>query len=225
MNNNFFENARINMVNNQILPNGVKNSELINSFINIKKELFVPESERHLVYSDSDIMITPKRYLIRSFVLAKMFEYCSFLKEESVMIVGCLTGYSVAILSNLVNYVFGIENNKKLVDLANKTLSEMGFLNCSVFFKSNLVSGNIKNCPYDKIFIEGSTNSVPEMLVKQLKENGEIYTVQRKNDNYVGDFVRGQKIGSTISYTKLFNTSLHELEDFITQENDYEGYK
>ena len=45
MNNNFFDIARTNMVNNQILPNGVKDSDLIDSFDLIQKELFVPEVE------------------------------------------------------------------------------------------------------------------------------------------------------------------------------------
>ncbi len=222
MNNNFFEIARTNMINNQILPNGVKNSEIINSFDNTQKELFVPDSEKDLVYSDSDIMITPERYLMRSFVLAKMFEYCNFSKEDSVLVIGCLTGYSVAIVSKLVSYVFGIENNKKFVDQANKTLSQMGCLNCSVLFKSNLNSGNNKNSPYDKIFIEGSVQSIPSALSKQLKENGEIYTVL-KDDDYIGEFVRGKKIDSIISFTKLFNTNLFELEDFINQKNGYEN--
>ena len=70
-----------------------------------------------------------------------------------------LTGYSVAIISNLVGYVFGVENCKKFVDQANSVLSHMGCLNTSVFYKSNLVLGNNKNSPHDKIFIEGSINS------------------------------------------------------------------
>lgn len=221
MNNNFFDKARTNMVNNQILPFGVKNSEIINSFDVTRKELFVPESEKEVAYSDSDIMITAKRYLMRTFVLAKMFESCNFKKEDSVMVIGCLTGYSVAILSNLVGYVFGVENNKKIVDQASKNLSLMGFLNCSVFFKSNLILGNNKNSPYDKIFIEGAVRSIPKTLVKQLKDDGEIYTVL-KEDEYVGQFVRGQKIDSIISYTKLFNTNLYELDDFMNQDDGYE---
>ncbi len=223
MNNNFFNKARTNMINNQILPNGVKNNELISSFDNTKKELFVPDSEKDIVYSDSDIKITSTRFLMRTFILAKMFDHFSFSKEDSVLVVGCLTGYSVAILSSLVNYVFGIENDKKFVDQANETLSNIGYLNCSVFFKSNLISGNNKNAPYDKIFIEGSINSVPNTLIKQLKENGEIYTVI-KYDDYTGEFVRGKKIDSIISFTKLFNTNLYELEDFIIQDdNGYEN--
>ena len=114
MNSNFFDKARANMVNNQLLPNGVKNLDLIESFDNTKKELFVPDSEKELVYSDSDILISPDRYLVRTFVLAKMFEYCSFSKDDSVLVIGCLTGYSVAIISNLVSYVFGVENCKNI---------------------------------------------------------------------------------------------------------------
>lgn len=222
MNNNFFDKARTNMVNNQLLPNGVKNPDLIDSFDNTKKELFVPDDQKDIVYSDSDILISSNRYLIRTFVLAKMFDNCSFEKDDSVLVIGCLTGYSVAILSNLVSYVFGIENNKELVDQANKNLTNMGYLNCSVFFKSNLISGNNKNSPYDKIFIEGSVRSIPDVLVKQLKDNGEIYTVL-KEDDYIGEFVRGKKINSLISFTKIFNTNLFELKDFVSQENGYEN--
>ena len=221
MNSNFFDKARANMVNNQLLPNGIKNLDLVESFDNTKKELFVPDSEKEIVYSDSDILISTNRYLVRTFVLAKMFEHCSFSKDDSVLVIGCLTGYSVAIISNLVSYVFGVENCKKLVERANSVLSHMGCLNTSVFYKSNLVLGNNKNSPYDKIFIEGAVKSVPKVLAKQLKDNGEIYTVLKEED-YIGEFVRGQKIGSIISFTKLFNTNLNELEDFIIQENDYE---
>ncbi len=221
MNNNFFDKARTNMVNNQLLPNGVKNSNLLDSFDKIDKELFVPDSEKDIVYSDSDIKISEDRYLVRSFILAKMFEYCNFSKEDSVLIVGCLTGYSVAIISNMVNYVFGIENNRKFVDQANKNLSMLGFLNCSIFFRSNLATGYNKNAPFDKIFIEGGVKVIPNTLVKQLKEDGEIYTVLKEDDN-IGEFVRGQRIGTMISFTKLFNTNLFELKDFIIQENGYE---
>ena len=49
------------------------------------------------------------------FLMAKMFEYCNFSKEDKVLVIGCLTGYSVAILSNLVGYVFAIENDKSIL--------------------------------------------------------------------------------------------------------------
>ena len=222
MHDKFFEIDRTNMVTSQILTNNVRNQKLISSISTTKKELFIPDEFFDIVYSDSDIEFSGKRKLIRTFILAKMFEKCNFLKDDSVLIIGCLSGYSMALISNMVNYVFGIENDKILVDKANKTLSHLNFHNCSVFFKKNLSSGLSKNAPYDKIFIEGSVNFIPDDLLRQLKDDGEIFTVLENNDRNIGEFVRGVKIDSSLSFSSFFNTSVNLLPDFIIEENDYE---
>ena len=214
MHDKFFQIARTNMVKNQILPNNVKDKELINAFLSIKKEIFIPEKYLDLAYSDSDILIDEKRYLTRTFVVAKMLDKCSLSKNNSILVIGCLTGYTLAILSKLVNYVFGIDNNKKTIDIASDNINNLNILNCSVFFKKDLSTGLNRNAPYDKIFIEGAISKIPDSLVKQLRENGEIYAVM-KNDEYIGEFVRGLKINSTLSFEKFFNTNINELEDFI----------
>ena len=144
MNKNYFEIARKNMVTNQILPVGVKNKTLIKSFEYVRRELFITGGNDDLIYTDSDVKFNNDRNFIRSFLLAKMFEQCNFTKDDKILVIGCLTGYSVAILSNLVGYVFAIENDKKTVELANKTLYELNLLNCSVHYKSKLNHGNSK---------------------------------------------------------------------------------
>ncbi len=214
MHEKFFQQARINMVKSQILPNNVKNKNLIDAISNIKKELFIPKKYYDLTYSDSDISILNNRKLIRTFVMAKMFENCNFEKDDSILVIGCLTGYSVAILSNLVTYVFGIENNREIVNLATNNLNNLNILNCSIVFKKDLSNGLSKNAPYDKIFIEGALMDIPDSLVKQLKENGEIYTVI-SNYDYIGDFVRAVKIDSSISIDKVFNTNIDNIKDFM----------
>ena len=90
MNKNYFEIARKNMVTNQILPVGVKNKTLIESFDSIKRELFITSGNDDLIYSDSDVKFTNERNFIRSFLLAKMFEQCSFTKDDKILIIGCL---------------------------------------------------------------------------------------------------------------------------------------
>ena len=149
-----------------------------------------------------------------------MFEQCNFTKDEKILVIGCLTGYSVAILSNLVGYVFAIENDKKTVELANKTLYELNLLNCSVHYKSRLNHGNSKNAPYDKIFIEGSVSNIPMSIVNQLKENGEIYTVIKNVNESIGFFVKGIRVKNGLSFTKIFNTNINNLSDFINGSDD-----
>mgnify|MGYP001445435884 FL=1 len=214
MHEKFFQEARMNMIKSQILPNNVRNKVLIDSISNLKKELFVPREFYDITYSDSDILITKERTLIRTFIMAKMFEYCNFNKNDTILVVGCLTGYSLAILSNLVSYVFGIENDKEIVTKANNNLNNLNILNCSVIYKKDLSIGLSKNAPFDKIFIEGAISEIPDVLIKQLKENGEVFTVIN-NDEYVGDFVRALKIDSSISIEKIFNTSINTIKDFV----------
>ena len=212
------------MVKNQILPNNVKDRELIDAFLEIKKELFVPRKDLDLVYSDSDILINNERNIIRTFVIAKMLDKCNFEKNNTILVIGCLTGYTLAIISKLVSYVFGVDNDKELTQIANENINNLNILNCSVFYKKDLSTGLEKNAPYDKIFIEGSIEKVPDNLLKQLKENGEIFTViKSREDNYVGEFVRGLKVDSGISIEKFFNTNVNELKDFIIWDYEYEN--
>lgn len=216
MHEKFFEIARSNMVKNQVLPNNVKNKDLIDALLEIKKELFVPTKDMDLVYSDRDILVSHERNIIRTFVIAKMLDKCNFQKDNTILVIGCLTGYTLAIISRLVNYVFGVDNDKNLTQIAVQNINNLNILNCSVFYKKDLSTGLEKSAPFDKIFIEGSVEKVPDHLLKQLKEDGEIFTViKNKEDNYVGEFIRGLKVESGISIEKFFNTNVNVLKDFI----------
>ena len=135
MHDKFFQIARQNMVKNQILPNNVKNKVLIESFSSIQKEIFVPENQFDLTYTDSEIKISENRNLMKTFVIAKMFDRCDFSIDDKVLIIGCLTGYSIAILSKMVNYVVGIDNEKRIIDMACKNIDKLNILNCSIFLK------------------------------------------------------------------------------------------
>ena len=215
MHEKFFEIARSNMVKNQVLPNNVKNRDLIDALLEIKKELFVPTKDMDLVYSDRDILVSHERNIIRTFVIAKMLDKCNFQKDNTILVIGCLTGYTLAIISRLVNYVFGVDNDKNLTQIAVQNINNLNILNCSVFYKKDLSTGLEKSAPYDKIFIEGSVEKVPDNLLKQLKEDGEIFTViKNKEDNYVGEFIRGLKVDSGISIEKFFNTNVNVLKRF-----------
>jgi protein-L-isoaspartate(D-aspartate) O-methyltransferase len=216
MHEKFFEIARSNMVKNQVLPNNVKNKDLIDALLEIKKELFVPTKDMDLVYTDRDILVSHERNIIRTFVIAKMLDKCNFKKDNTILVIGCLTGYTLAIVSRLVNYVFGVDNDKNLTQIAVQNINNLNILNCSVFYKKDLSTGLEKSAPFDKIFIEGSVEKVPDHLLKQLKEDGEIFTViKNKEDNYVGEFIRGLKVESGISIEKFFNTNVNVLKDFI----------
>ena len=95
----------------------------------------MPKDKYDLTYTDSEINISKNRNLMKTFVLAKMFERCNFNIDDKVLVIGCLTGYSIAILANLVNYVVGIDNEKKIIEMACKNIDKLDILNAQYFIK------------------------------------------------------------------------------------------
>ena len=73
------------MVKNQILPNNVKNKELIDAFYNVKKENFIPKEQYDLTYSDAEIKISKDRFMMKTFIVAKMLDRCNFDKDDKIL--------------------------------------------------------------------------------------------------------------------------------------------
>ena len=217
----FYNVSRKNMVNNQIITNKVVNPIIIEAFLDIEKEKFVPKSQLPIVYSDAEIPFNSKRSMMKSFLFAKMIEYSKISEDESILTIGCLTGYSVAILSKLAGYVFGLEDNKDYVKQANLKLSAMACHNCSVNY-GKLSDGLKKNLPFDKIIIEGSVEIIPENITQQLKEGGEIFAIFKNTSSLVGKYMVGLKVDGLVSYRHLFDANAKLLEDFTKSSESYE---
>ena len=219
-----FEVSRVNMVNNQIITNKVLNPNLIEAILNLEKEKFIPKSLVSLTYSDSEIPFTSSRSLMKTFIFAKIVEFCKIEQNDSILIIGCLTGYSVAILSKLAGYVFGLEDNKEFVTQANKLLGEIACHNCSVSC-GDLKDGLKKNRPFDKIIIEGAVEFIPESIIDQLKEGGKIFSIFKNEQSFNGQFMLGLKVNGQVSYRHLFDANAKSLKVFSNQgsENDFKN--
>ena len=217
----FYNVSRKNMVNNQIITNKVVNPLIIEAFLDIEKEKFVPESQLPIVYSDAEIPFNSKRSMMKSFLFAKMIEYSKITEDESILTIGCLTGYSVAIISKLAGYVFGLEDSQDFVKQANQKLISMACHNCSVNY-GKLSDGLKKNLPFDKIIIEGSVEIIPENITQQLKEGGEIFAIFKNTSSLVGKYMVGLKVDGLVSYRHLFDANAKLLEDFTKSSESYE---
>ena len=74
MNNKFFQISRENMIKNQIITNQVSSQSLIDAISEIERERFVPSESHAIAYSDSNILIKNKRFLMKAFIFAKMIQ-------------------------------------------------------------------------------------------------------------------------------------------------------
>ncbi len=177
-----FEAARVKMVENQIRTTDVTSHSVLNAFLTVPRENFVPEKSKLLAYIDNDIEIAPAaagkpaRFLMEASPLAKLLQLGAITKQDKVLDVGCGTGYASAILSRLADKVIALDSDEDLAAKTKANVAALGYDNVTVV-TGDLEKGNAGNGPYDVIFIDGSIEQLPQGLLDQLGEDGRLITV------------------------------------------------
>lgn len=171
-----YDAMRLNMVESQIRPNKVTDPRLINAFSALPRERFVPENRAGVAYIDEDLEIAPGRYLTEPAVLARMVEAARVTESDTVLDIGCGTGFSTAVLAHLAGTAIGLEPDAELNARASELMIELGIDN-AVIVGGDPASGHPDQAPYDVIVLGGAIDTVPEALLNQLAEGGRLIAV------------------------------------------------
>ncbi len=175
-----FSTARQKMVDGQVRPSDVTDLRILDAMLAVPREDFVPVGLRPIAYLDLDIEVggtgAAKRHLIKPVVLAKMIQAASIAETDRVLVVGCATGYSAAIIAHLAGEVFATEPDPSLADAAKANLSRIGITNVTIG-KAEVAAGDPAHGPYDVIVLDGATEVEPYTLYEQLKPAGRLVGV------------------------------------------------
>jgi protein-L-isoaspartate(D-aspartate) O-methyltransferase len=210
--------ARYNMVECQLRPNGVTNVDLVKAFESVSREDFAPPEAQALAYSDADIPLLSKagplsqRWLLSPLILGKLLQAVVIHPQDSVLIAGCATGYSLALTSQLARQVTGVEVNDELVKSAAKSMHRLNIVNGKIITGS-LEMGYMTDAPYDVILIEGAVAKIPQTLIQQLGTGGRLITVLR-NDNGFGHGIIAQNNRGKLSIINKFDANCPYLPSF-----------
>ena len=199
-----FAQARRNMVDSQILPNRVSNEQLIEAFAELPREMFVPTARKPLAYADESILIDGGRYLMQPMILARLLDVAEPRSSDVALVIGAGSGYSLAILSRLVDTVVAIESNASLVQKAEKNLRELGIDNVAIV-DGDLTAGHPNEAPYDLIVFDGAVSEVPEIVAQQLTDGGRLVAVEVGASEAVGRGVLVTKFGASVSKREVFD--------------------
>ena len=210
-----FQDLRTKMVDNQIRTTDVTDLAVIDAFLTVPREAFVPAARQVLAYIDEDQLLESEgdqpRYLMEPSPFAKLVQLAGVKKTDVVLDVGCGTGYSAAILSKLAGSVIGLESDSVLSAAATTRLAELGYDNV-VIVSGELPAGYPSEAPYDVILIEGAVDFVPDALLGQLKDGGRLVAVEgRGNASVARIYVKENGVASGRG---VFNTADRPLPGF-----------
>jgi protein-L-isoaspartate(D-aspartate) O-methyltransferase len=175
-----FSTARQNMVDGQVRPSDVTDLRIIDAMLAVPREAFVPEGRRALAYLDLDLDVSEgaseKRFLIKPVVTAKMLQAAEIKDTDNVLVAGCATGYTAALVARLAGRVTATEGDPVLAAKAKDVLTQFEVPNVTVGV-APAAEGYPANAPYDVIVLNGATEVTPDRLYRQLKDGGRLVGV------------------------------------------------
>lgn len=171
-----FATARRNMVDSQLRPNRVTDPLLLDAMEFLPREAFVPKAKQGIAYVDEDLEVAPGRYLLEPVVLARMAQALELSDTDTVLNIGCATGYDAALLGRLTASVVAVESDASLATQASETISALAVDNVAVV-EGALTDGYAKQAPYDAVFFSGAIAEVPEAVARQLSPAGRLVAV------------------------------------------------
>lgn len=175
-----FATARQKMVDGQVRPSDVTDIRIIDAMLAMPREAFVPETQRALAYLDLDLDVSEggaaRRCLIKPVVTAKMLQAAEISETDTVLVVGCATGYTAAVVAKLAGQVTATEADPVLSARAGQVLAQLGLGDVTVR-TADAAAGDPAGAPYDVIVLNGATEIAPDRLYQQLKHGGRLVGV------------------------------------------------
>ena len=178
------EQARFNMIEQQIRPWDVLDTHVLQLLSVVKREDFVPEAHLALTFVDMEIPLRAPhedavrlgQVMLAPKVEARMLQDLHVQKHEKVLEIGAGSGYMAALLAHRAQRVISLELDAELVAMARHNLQKAGIPNAEVRQADGAKDVSVDG-PFDVIVLSGSVAEVPPGLLAQLKPGGRLAAI------------------------------------------------
>jgi protein-L-isoaspartate(D-aspartate) O-methyltransferase len=168
------EQARFNMVEQQIRPWEVLDQEVLDLLFVVKREEFVPPAYRSLAFADLEIPLGHGQSMWAPKIEAKVLQELQVRKSDRVLEIGSGSGHMAALLAARADQVYTVEILPELAQMARANLARAGVNNATVE-QGDGARGWSAHAPYDVIVITGSVPVLPEEFLRQLKVGARLF--------------------------------------------------
>jgi len=197
------EQARFNMIEQQIRPWNVLDQDVLDLLHVVKREQFVPAAYQNLAFADVEIPLPGGDAMLAPKFEARILQEVGVRKHETVLEIGTGSGYMAALLAHRGRQVTTLDIVPELIAFARDNLSRNGVTNVDVVEASGAQGWG--DGLYDVICVSGSVPAVPEALLKQLKVGGRLSV-----------FVGGAPVMEAQIITRISNTEYQTRNLFET---------
>ena len=170
------EQARFNMIEQQIRPWDVLDPEVLALLSVVKREDFVPLAHKALAFVDMELPLPEGECMLAPRVEARLLQALQVQKTDKVLEIGAGSGYMAALLAHRAQRVISLEIKPALAQLARANLQKASITNAEVREADGAKDVSVDG-PFDVIVLSGSVAEVPQALLAQLKPGGRLAAI------------------------------------------------
>ncbi|PAF41821.1 protein-L-isoaspartate(D-aspartate) O-methyltransferase [Helicobacter sp. 11S03491-1] len=171
----------------------------------VNREFFVPATLKHWAYHIDALPIGMSQWISSPLTVAKMTQYLLPQGGDSVLEIGCGSGYQAAVLSGLFRRVFSIERIEKIFLEAQERIRKIGISNIHTKLDDGQKGWSVF-APYDRILFSACVETIPEAVVEQLEEKGVLVAPIINGNTQV--IARYRKINNKLSSPEILEKCL-----------------
>ncbi len=208
-----FEQARFNMVEQQIRPWDVLDQNVLDLLFEVKREEYVPDAYRELAFADIEIPLGHDARMLFPKLEAKILQALNLRKSDRVLEIGTGSGYMTALLAMAAQHIYSVEIVPELSAQAEKNLKAHHVANVTLEVGDGSRSWG-KHGPYDVIVLTGSTPVLPDEFQRDLHLGGRLFAVVGEGPAMHATLVT--RIGKEAWHAEeLFETKIPALQNAL----------
>lgn len=170
------EQARHNMIEQQIRPWDVLDQRVLEQIQSTPREDFVPSAYRNAAFTDMMLPIGHDQYMLEPKLEARIIQALAVQPHYKVLEVGTGSGYMTALLAGMAREVVSVEIVPELHEEAKKRLARHGIDNVLLEL-GDASNGWDAQQPYDAIAVTGSLPGIPKGLRENLQNGGRLFAI------------------------------------------------
>lgn len=211
------EQARFNMIEQQIRTWDVLDEDVLDLLMVVKREFFVPAAYKGLAFMDTEIPLPCGENMLTPKLEARILQELAIKKHERVLEIGAGSGYMAALLAYKARHVVTVDIAPELQALAAKNLAGYGVTNVEVALGDGAQGwdgSGVNGAPYDVIVVSGSLPVLPDAFLKQLNVGGRLIVILGEAPVMTAEIITRR---SDIVYDtrKAFETCIKPLRNAI----------
>lgn len=203
------EQARYNMVEQQIRPWDVLDQGVLDLLFKVHREDFVPEAHRALAFVDMEIPLGHGETMWTPKLEARVLQELAIRPTDRVLEVGTGSGYLTALLASLAAEVTSVDIVPEFTRSALQKLRAHGFDNV-MLHTGDAARDWIDAAGFDVIVLTGSTPLLPDAYRHRLRAGGRLFAITGTAPVMQAQLITCSAPGTTRSVT-VFETCVAPL--------------